>query len=172
MIYEGEAAGIGTARESAAGSPARSRRASALLGSFLSHLETLAGSSPAQMREEQWTFSLCSSPRYHLGTSVHHDYWEQNNPDRISHPSALDTAGTEMPAQKPALSPNSTPPAPPHAPPWCSFASNWQTLDLHKRFVLRVHRPLETDPQPGIEPTSPALEDRSLTTWEVPLPYF
>lgn len=58
---------------------------------------------------------------------------------------ALDTGGTEMPAHKQPLSPRPTPPRPPRPPPWCSFASNWQTLDLRECFVLRVHRPLETD---------------------------
>lgn len=35
--------------------------------------------------EEQWKVSLCSSSRYHLRTSLEHDYWRQNNTDRISH---------------------------------------------------------------------------------------
>lgn len=84
--------------------------------------------------------SLCVHHPDTISEPVHHDYWEKNNPDRISHPSS-DTGGTEMPAHKQPLSPRPTLLAPRSA----GFASNWQTLDLHECFVLRVHRPLETD---------------------------
>ena len=104
----------------------------------------LLAAPPHRWREEQWTFSLCSSPRYHLGTSVHHDYWEQNNRDRISHPSSGYGGNRDASTQTTPL-PALHPPRPPLPPPCGSFTPNWQTLDLHKHFVLRAHRPLETD---------------------------
>ena len=144
MIYEGEAAGVGTGRESAAGSPGPGPEGVCLTRNV-----------PVPPEDTCWQLLHTDEGRNN-GPSlcVHH-------PDTISEPQctmitgskiteigfhiqALDTGVTDASTQTAPL-PALHPPRPPLPPPCCSFAPNWQTLDLHKRFVLRAHRPLETD---------------------------
>ena len=82
MIYEVEGGGVGTGGKTAGGSPIPCSME--LSSPTWRHLRAAPRH---RQREEQWNCSLCSSPRYHLRTSVEHDYWKRNNTDRVSHPS-------------------------------------------------------------------------------------
>ena len=87
MIYEVGGGGIGIG-ETVGGSPILgSVERLPSQGTFQSHLKTLT--QQLLGTDERGTIELLSvsiTPRYHLRTSVEHDYWEQNNADRISHP--------------------------------------------------------------------------------------
>lgn len=131
MIYEVEGGGVGTG-ETAGGSPIPgSVERSPSQGTFQSHLKTLTRQLLGT--DEGGTMELLSvsiTPRYHLRTSVEHDYWKQNNADRISHP------GLGQKNSKDVRAPTS--PLPALRPPHPNTAKNpkiYKKLRLSKNFT-------------------------------------
>lgn len=142
MIYEVEGGGVGTG-ETAGGSPIPgSVERSPSQGTFQSHLKTLTRQLLGT--DEGGTMELLSvsiTPRYHLRTSVEHDYWKQNNADRISHP------GLGQKNSKDVRAPTSPLPAlrPPH-PPHHTTKGRFDTRETPRPLHLQAAAALRSGP--------------------------